>query len=84
MAHLRSLGTLIYLKADYNQILSRLNNIRTRGVVIRSGHTLLDMYHERLGLYEKYADLTISCQDKSVEQIINDILPALKQNSTLA
>ena len=35
--------------------------------------TLLDLYNERVPLYEKYADLIIDCQQKSIRQNVAEI-----------
>ena len=59
MQHLRSIGRVVYLKIDYDTLCARLGDYVHRGVVIREGHTLLDMYRERAPLYEKYADVTV-------------------------
>ena len=63
MQHLRSIGRVIYLKIDYETLCARLGDYVHRGVVVREGDTLLDMYRERAPLYEKYADVTVE-QDK--------------------
>ena len=47
----------------------RSRNLSTRGILLKDGYTLDDMYEERCALYEKYADEVINCDDKhSVEQ----------------
>lgn len=74
MRHLKKLGKIIYLHLDYETMLSRLRNITTRGVVLKKGDTLLDMYHERLPLYEKYADEIIACDNQSVEDTVISIV----------
>ena len=59
MAHLRRLGHVIYLKIDYPTLERRLGDYSHRGVVVREGGTLYDMYCERTALYEQYADAVI-------------------------
>lgn len=68
MQHLKSLGKIIYLHLEYEQMCSRISNLSTRGVAIKKGCTLNDMYNERLPLYEKWADVTIHCGNNTVEQ----------------
>ena len=60
MEHLKSIGTVIYLKVPYVELEKRLADIQGRGVVLREGQNLHDLYLERTPLYEKYADLFIS------------------------
>ncbi len=74
MRHLKKLGKIIYLHLDYETMVRRLSDITTRGVVLKSGSTLLDMYKERLPLYEKYADVTVKCDCLSVEDTISEIV----------
>ena len=57
------------LKRNLTQALRRrLKNLRDRGVVLREGQTLRDLYNERTPLYEKYADLVIDESGLSLEQ----------------
>ena len=67
MKHLKSLGTVIYLKVPEKEIERRITNFSTRGIIIRSGDTLEDLYGERTPLYEKYADLTVLCNEKELQ-----------------
>ncbi len=74
MEHLRSIGTIVYLKASYEEIARRLGNIiLARGVVIRKGESLRDLYDERVPLYEKYADYTVDCETHGVEDTVHAI-----------
>ena len=76
MAHLRSIGTVVYLKLSYETLEKRLHNIRGRGVVLKEGQTLRDLYLERAPLYEKYADITVDEGNRDVEGTIACILAA--------
>ncbi|MGN0529002.1 MAG: shikimate kinase [Eubacterium sp.] len=78
MEHLKSLGTVIYLHLDYDTMCNRIKNITTRGVVLKTGSSLEDMYNERLPLYKKYADYTISCSENTVEQTVEQIVKAVE------
>lgn len=77
MKHLCEIGTVIYLKLDYNKLKYRLGNIKNRGVVIRKGQKLSDLYSERCPLYEKYADIIIDENGKNIEKTVNNIIQAL-------
>ena len=74
MEHLRSLGKVIYLHLEYETMMKRINDFTTRGIVVKKGSTLLDMYNERLPLYEKYADVTIRCDNNTVEETVEEIV----------
>ena len=62
MENLKKIGKIVYLKVSKEELISRLGNFETRGVVIEKGKTFDDLYSERVILYEKYADITISSE----------------------
>lgn len=74
MKHLKSIGTVVYLKLSYEILEKRLHNIKGRGVVLKDGQTLKMLYAERIPLYEKYADIVIEEEDKNVEDTIEAVL----------
>lgn len=59
MEHFKNIGIVVYIKLPYEEIANRLGDLAKRGVSIRNGQTLLDLYNERVPLYEKYADIII-------------------------
>ena len=65
MEHFKSLGKVVYLYAGIPVITERLGDFSQRGVVLRSGATIKDMFNERIPLLEKYADLKINCNGNS-------------------
>lgn len=74
MAHLKEIGTILYLKLPYEELERRLCDIKGRGVVLKEGQTLRDLYEERVPLYEKYADVIVEETNLNVEQTIEKIL----------
>lgn len=77
MEHLKSIGTVVYLKLPYEVLAKRLSDIKGRGVVLKDGQTLKDLYEERVPLYEKYADITVNEYGLNVEQTIDRILECM-------
>lgn len=71
MKHLSEIGTVVYLRATYDTIESRLSNLTGRGVAIKEGQTLYDLYEERTVLYEKYAELIIDLDGLTIEETVN-------------
>lgn len=59
MEHLKKISTVVYLKLSYEAVEERLGNLTDRGVVLKDGMTLKDLYEERIPYYEKYADITV-------------------------
>lgn len=78
LRHMREHGVIVYIKVDYETLHQRLGDLRERGVVIRKGSTLYDLYCERTPLYEKYADLTVDVSGCRLETSIKKIKEALK------
>jgi len=79
MRALKAGGIAVYLAVDYNEIASRLSNITTRGIVFKNASDLRGVFEERLPLYERYADLTVTCTGRDVESSVGEILCALKE-----
>ena len=73
MEHLKKNGTVIYLKVEKDELFKRLKNIKERGVVLKQGETLEEMYYNRSVLYGKYADIIIEEADSTVEETIEKI-----------
>lgn len=68
MAHLKEIGTVVYIRLPYEEIEERLGDFAARGVSIRKEQTLRELYEERVPLYEKYADLIIDEQRLTVSK----------------
>lgn len=73
MARLKSLGKIVYLQLPLAQIEHRVSNIKTRGIAMGPGEGLADVYEHRVPLYERYADVTVSAQDFSLEETVDEI-----------
>ncbi|MCD8188775.1 MAG: shikimate kinase [Clostridiales bacterium] len=77
MEHLKTHGTVVYIRHRYEVIQSRLTNITTRGVAMREGETLYDLFRERTPLYERYADVTLEADGLTTEQAVQAIIRLL-------
>jgi shikimate kinase len=78
MEHLKKEGVVIYIDISFEEMVRRLNNITTRGIVLVAGQSLLDMYNQRVPLYEECADITIDCSDGDFEQCIRNVINGLR------
>lgn len=78
MKHLGSIGDVVYIKLSLDEIECRLNNIKTRGIAMKPGETLADLYNMRVPLYEKYADITIETEGMGIEESIEVLIEKLK------
>ena len=70
MAHLKSIGTVVYLKLSYEQIEDRLGDLHARGVTIRPGQTLRGLYEERCPMYERWADIVVPCEGRRLREVV--------------
>lgn len=77
MRHYKETGMIVYLHTSYETISNRLHNAKNRGVVLKDGQTLKDLYEERSALFERYADLTISEEGRDLEETIEEVLRVL-------
>lgn len=78
MRHYKETGMIVYLHTSYETISNRLHNAKNRGVVLKDGQTLKDLYAERTALFERYADLTISEEGRDLEETIEEVLRVLE------
>ena len=81
MKHFKEIGIVVYLHASYQTIKRRIRNPQKRGVVLKDGQTLKDLYDERKVLFEKYADVTISEEGCQIEETIENVLDAIENYS---
>ncbi|MBQ9863499.1 MAG: shikimate kinase [Lachnospiraceae bacterium] len=77
MEHLKSIGKVVYLKLNFDDLNNRLGNLKGRGVVLKDGQTLKSLYEERIPLYEKYADITVSEDGLNLEETLSNVLQSL-------
>ncbi len=77
MQKLKEMGTVVYLKLPYEIIARRLGDLKKRGVALKEGFTLKDLYEERTPLYEKYADITVELSGKPIAQSVEEVKRAL-------
>lgn len=73
MEHLGQRGVIVYLKLSCEEIARRLGDLNERGVTLRKGQNLQMLYEERIPLYEKYADITVTCEKLTIREIVEEI-----------
>lgn len=80
MKHLSEIGTVVYLKLSYEDLERRLGNLVDRGVVLKEGMTLRDLYEERRPYYERYADITVDETGKDFGMIVDELREYFEKN----
>jgi len=78
MTHLKTLGTVIYIKISVEKLKKRIWNPKTRGIVFKPGQDFEGLYEERRPLYEKYADISVESDESSADDMIERVLKVLK------
>jgi len=76
MMLLKENATIIFLHADYKTITKRLIGTNSRPL-FRYMEKAMALYAQRLPLYKKYADVEITTDDKTPEQVADDIIAKL-------
>ena len=74
MEKLKENGIIVYLKVSPEELQSRIKNIHTRGIAMKEGTTIKELYEERAPLYEKYADVTVACDGRTAEECVDLIV----------
>lgn len=74
MEYLKSDGLVVFLDVDLPTLESRVHDVRTRGLAKRADQSFVEMFHERMILYAKYADITIECSGLTQEEVCARII----------
>ena len=76
MEYLRDNSDVIYLEVSFENISERVLDFKERGFIKESHQSVKEAYEERLVLYEKYADYSLTNND-SVEACVQKIIALL-------
>lgn len=79
MMHLKENGIIIYIKISLQDVKKRLRNIKTRGVAMGKGQTLDELYAQRIPLYERYADITVTSHRYSMEKTVAQMMEKIRE-----
>lgn len=74
MEHLKEIGTVVYIRLSCEEIIRRVNNIKTRGIAMQKGDSMEDVYRQRTPLYEKYADIIVDVEHTTIEEAVERIM----------
>lgn len=80
MDHFKETGLIIYLRISLEELSRRLGDLKERGVALRDGMSLKDLYEERVPLYEQYADITVDEAGRDVGDVVDAIRNLLKNS----
>lgn len=74
MEHLRNIGTVVYLKTDLDTLKARINAPEERGVAMKKGTSLDELFALRAPLYEKYAHIIVDEKNDCQSALIGRLL----------
>ena len=77
MEHLQKISTIIFLEVSFEEITHRITNFESRGIAKAKEQSFYDLFLERQKLYSKYADITLSAEGASQDEIALRIVQAL-------
>ena len=66
------------MQTSFQTISERIGDPKKRGVVLQNGQTLEDLYNERRVFFEKYADVIICEDGKTLEDTIEEVVEKFK------
>lgn len=73
MKHLKENAMVVFLDVPLDELLERVTNMKTRGIVIGKGSSFESVFESRAPLYRKYADFTVDCKGMHIEETVNII-----------
>ena len=79
MLHLKQLGKVFYLFCSCETVKRRIGNFSKRGIVLKPGQTIDDLFNERTPLYKKYADVAILCDGEAYPQYQSAVIRAARR-----
>lgn len=74
LSHFKAIGTVVFLSVEYPVLKERLGDLVARGVVLKPGMTLKDLYDERVPLYQASADVVLEEGRGSIEDTVNALM----------
>lgn len=73
MEHFKENGIIVYIKISFQEMINRITNMKTRGILLKNGETIEEMFRNREKLYEKYADVILDCNNLSIEESVEKL-----------
>ena len=73
MEHLKKNGKTVYLQISLDELKKRLLDAKARGVILRDGESIEELFAEREALYRKYADVIVPEEGLSLEETVHAV-----------
>ena len=82
IAHMRQLGTVVYLQLSLKDVAGRIHNMASRGIALAPGQTLADVYRYRVPLYERCAHITVPVRGQGLTETVEAVKEAYNNRRT--
>lgn len=82
MRHLKLLGTIVFIDAELDTIKQAIAEAPNRGIVFPDSISIDDLYHERLPLYQQWADAVIIRDGLSAHECAQQIVELMNQKGS--
>ena len=79
MRHLAAMSHIVFLQVGYDDLLARIHNFESRGIAKAPGQTFEELFAERQALYERWAEITITCAGLNQDEVAERIAASLPQ-----
>ncbi len=79
MKHLAKTGVIVFVKLTYETIEGRLKNISTRGITLKKGQTLRDLYDYRQPFYHRWGQVIAQADEQDIEETVEMLVSRLKE-----
>jgi shikimate kinase len=79
MSMLKADAITVFLDVPLDELQKRVGNFDSRGITKRPDQTFEDLFQERLSLYNKYADITVSCNRLNQDEVVELIMEHINQ-----
>ena len=79
MRNLRRFGPTVFLNCSAEELRRRIHNYESRGIAKAPGQSFAELFAERQALYRKYADITVDCDSRNMQQVLDQVLRELAE-----
>ncbi|WP_193164691.1 shikimate kinase [Microbulbifer hainanensis] len=77
MANLRRFGPVVFLNCSADELRRRIHNYESRGIAKAPGQSFAELFAERQALYRQYADISVDCDGRNLQQVLDQVLGQL-------
>jgi shikimate kinase len=77
MAHLKANSKVIFIDINFQQLTERVFDFNSRGIAHCPDQSFEALFAERRPLYQQYADISIDCNNLSIDQCLYQIVKIL-------